>query len=183
MTSDRLSDDEIQAMSDDERRALISRLQLPPERVLPRPELVRIHRGVRLTLMVGGSLALIPWIVYLAVSLPSDYQARNWTVTWVGFDTLLVAMMLTTAYLGWKRRRLLILPAFGTGLLLLVDAWFDIMTANADDVWFSVGIALIAELPLAALQISGALLLFKFLTEAHPLADPAVSAWRTQLPF
>jgi len=183
MTIGRLSDEEIDAMSADDRRALIRRLQLPPERVLPRPEIVRIHRRVRLTLMVSGSIALIPWIVYLAVSLPPNYQAHNWTLTWVGFDILLVIMMATTAYLGWQRRQLLVLPAFGTGLLLLVDAWFDITTANPRDVWFSIIIACVGEIPLAFLQISGALLLFKFVTEAHPLAEPGVSAWRTKLPF
>ncbi|MET8878602.1 hypothetical protein ACWEO2_01305 [Nocardia sp. NPDC004278] len=183
MTIWRLSDEEIDAMSADERRALIRRLQLPPERVLPRPEIVRIHRRVRLTLMVGGSIVLIPWIAYLAVSLPPDYQAHNWPLTWVGFDSLLVIMMAMTAYLGWQRRQLLLLPAFGTGLLLLVDAWFDITTANPRDVWLSIAIACVGEIPLAILQITGALLLFKFVTEAHPLADPEVSAWRTKLPF
>src|SRR5438477_11816990 len=29
------------------------------------------------------------------------------------------------------------ISAFGTGLLLLVDAWFDIVTADAGDVWVS----------------------------------------------
>ncbi|MFE9325546.1 hypothetical protein ACIHDR_29575 [Nocardia sp. NPDC052278] len=183
MTLGRLGDAEIDAMSAQERRELIRRLQLPPEGVLPRPEVVRIHRRVRLTLMVGGSIALIPWIVYLAVALPPDYQARNWTLTWVGFDILLVIMMATTAYLGWQRKQLLMLPAFGTGLLLLVDAWFDITTANSRDVWFSITIACVAEIPLALLQISGALLLFKFVAELHPLAEPGVSGLRTKLPF
>ncbi|WP_067821675.1 hypothetical protein [Nocardia inohanensis] len=183
MSVSRLSDEEIAGMSDAERRALIERLQLPPDRVLPRPGLVRWHRRVRLTLMVGGSVALIPWIVFLALTLPAEYTARNWSVTWVGFDILLVLMMAATAYLGWRRRAMLMLPAFGTGLLLLVDAWFDIVTADARDVWVSVGTALLGELPLAALQISGALMLFRFLVLAHPLHDPAVSAWRTPLPF
>ncbi|WP_040808892.1 hypothetical protein [Nocardia concava] len=183
MTASKLSDDEIAAMSDDERRDLIRRLQPPPERVLPRPEVVRVHRRVRLALMVGGCIGLIPWIVYLGFSLPTEYNARHWALAWIGYDILLVAMMATTAYLGWKRRVVLILPAFGTGVLLLVDAWFDIVTAGAGDVWVSVGTAILGEIPLAALQISGAIMLLRFLILAHPLHDPGVSPFRTRLPF
>ncbi|MFE3702763.1 hypothetical protein ACFXO7_33410, partial [Nocardia tengchongensis] len=157
MTIAKLSDQEIGAMSDEERRELIRRLQPPPERVLPRPEVVRVHRRVRLTLMIGGCLGLIPWIVYLGFSLPTEYHARNWSLAWIGFDIVLVLMMAATAYLGWKRRVVLLLPAFGTGLLLLVDAWFDIVTADASDVWISLGTALIGEIPLAVLQITGAI--------------------------
>ncbi|MFE3187966.1 hypothetical protein ACFXHA_03095 [Nocardia sp. NPDC059240] len=183
MTFAKLSDEEIAAMSDEDRRALIRRLQLPPERVLPRPEVVRVHRRVRLAFMVGGCIALIPWMVYLGLTLPDDYHARNWSLAWIGFDVGLVLMMATTAYLGWKRRIVLILPAFGTGLLLLVDAWFDIVTAEPGDIWVSTGTALLAEIPLALLQITGGILLLRFLILAHPLHDPAVSPFRTRLPF
>ncbi|MEV6067203.1 hypothetical protein AB0L82_11675 [Nocardia sp. NPDC052001] len=182
MTVSKMSDDEIAAMSDHERRELIARLQ-PAGRGLPRPEVVRIHRRIRLTLMVGGSLILIPWIVYLAMTLPADYHARNWSLTWIGFDVLLVIMMSATAYLGWKRRVFLVLPAFATGMLLLVDAWFDIVTAAPGDIWVSVGTALIGEIPLAILQITGALMLLRFLVIAHPLNNPAVSPWKAGLPF
>jgi len=178
-----LSDDEIAGMSEEQRRELILRLRVPPEKVLPRPRVARIRRRLRLTLMVAGSIALIPWIAYLAVSLPPDYHARNWQITWVGFDVLLVISMATTAYLGWQRRQLLMIPAFATGLLLLVDAWFDIVTADAGDVWFSVAIACVGEIPLAVLLISGALMVFKYVADAHPLADPRVNAWHTKTPF
>ncbi|MGW3542515.1 hypothetical protein [Nocardia niigatensis] len=183
MAVPKLSDEEIAAMSDDERRELIRRLQPPPERLLPRPEVVRVHRRVRLALMVGGCLALIPWIVYLGFSLPAEYNAHNWSLAWIGYDIVLVLMMATTAYLGWKRRVALLLPAFGTGLLLLVDAWFDIVTADARDVWVSAGTAIIGEIPLALLQITGAILLLRFLILAHPLHDPAINPFRTRLPF
>ncbi|MEV5840195.1 hypothetical protein [Nocardia sp. NPDC052112] len=179
----RLSDAEIATMSAAERRELIRRLRALDERVLPRPELLRLYRRIRLGAMAGGSLAMIPWIVYLALTLPTQYHARNWSTVWVGFDVLLVAMMAATAYLGGRHRQLVMLPAFGTGLLLLVDAWFDIMTADARDVWISVGTAVLAEIPLGILQIGSALLLFRFLILAHPLHDPARSPWRMKVPF
>lgn len=183
MTVAKLSDDEIANMSEQERRDLIQRLQIPRNDVLPHPDLVRWHRRIRLTLMVVGCLALIPWIIYLGFTLPADYHARNWSLTWIGFDVVLVLMMAATAYLGWQRRVMLILPAFGTGVLLIVDAWFDMVTADPSDVWVSVGTAVLGEIPLAALQLSGAFMLLRFLILAHPLHDPAISPWRARLPF
>lgn len=177
-----LSDEQIAAMSEEERRALIQRLHTPRLR-LPRPEVVNLIRRARLALMVGGCLALIPWMVYLGLTLPDDYQARNWSAAWIGFDIALVLMMATCAYLGWRRRVALILPAFGTGMLLLVDAWFDIITAEPDDLWTSIGTALLGEIPLALLQISGSIMMLRYLILAHPLKDPVVSPLRARLPF
>jgi hypothetical protein len=178
-----LSDAEIAALSDDQCHDLIRRLQRPAERGVPRQETVQFTRRLRLTIMVGAVLAMIPWLVYLGMTLPEDYHARNWSVAWLGFDILLVLMMTLTAYLGWRRRILLLLPAFGTGLLLVIDAWFDIVTADADDFWASLALALAAELPLALLQISGALLLFRFTVLAHPLHRPGSKPWRAPMPF
>ena len=42
--------------------------------------------------MVGGSIAMIPWLVYLSLTLPDNYVAHNWPATWVGFDILLVSV-------------------------------------------------------------------------------------------
>ena len=47
--------------------------------------------------MVGATVGLIPWIVYLGVTLPAKYTAHNWTVTWVGFDLLLLIFMAAVA--------------------------------------------------------------------------------------
>ncbi|MFI5775598.1 hypothetical protein [Nocardia sp. NPDC051570] len=178
-----LTDADIAALSDFQRRDLIRRLRDPIQPLLPRPEALRLHRRLRLTMMVAATIAMIPWLVYLGFTLPTEYHARNWSLAWIGFDILLVLMMATTAYLGWHRRVLLILPAFGTGLLLLVDAWFDIVTADSRDVWLSLGTAVLAEIPLAILLISGPLTLYRFIVLAHPLHDRSISPWRAQLPL
>ena len=39
--------------------------------------------------MVVGSIAMIPWLGYLSMTLPENYVAHNWPFTWVGFDLLL----------------------------------------------------------------------------------------------
>jgi hypothetical protein len=111
MTEAFVSDTVIAEMSPDQRRDLIHRLERPLEELLPASVLMRI-RQLRLGLMVGGAIGLIPWMVFLAITLPANYVAHNWPATWVGFDALLVAFMVTTAVLGFLRRRLLLLTAF-----------------------------------------------------------------------
>ena len=91
-----VSDAEIAAMSATERRKLISRLERPLGELLPESELVRVRR-VRLVLIVGAIVGLIPWTVYLAITLPDKYIAHNWPATWVGFDILLLVFMVATA--------------------------------------------------------------------------------------
>jgi hypothetical protein len=78
-----VSDAQIAAMSATERRELISRLERPLGELLPESELVRVRR-VRLVLMVGAIVGLIPWAIYLANTLPDKYIAHNWPVTWGG---------------------------------------------------------------------------------------------------
>ena len=105
----KLTDEQIEAMTPEERRELIIRLERPVS------DLVNpVARRARLGIMVGGSLALIPWILFLWVTLPDRYVVLNWPVTWVGFDVLLVALMAATAYLGARRRLLIVLTAFAT---------------------------------------------------------------------
>jgi hypothetical protein len=132
-----VSDAQIAAMSAAERRELITRLERPIGELLPESALVRLRR-VRLVLMVGAIVGLIPWTVYLAITLPDKYIAQNWPATWVGFDVLLLLFMAVTAVLGLLRRQLLVLTAFTTGVLLICDAWFDVMTAAPADRWPSV---------------------------------------------
>ena len=136
---------------------------------------------MRLLLMVGATVGLIPWIVYLGVTLPAKYTAHNWTVTWVGFDLLLLIFMAATAVLGFFRRQLLILAAFTTGVLLACDSWFDVMTAAPGDRWVSILTAVLAELPLAAILTSGALRILRLTATRFWLLDPGTPLW--QLPL
>jgi hypothetical protein len=178
--SDGVSDAHIAAMSAAERRELIQRLERPIDELLPAPVLTRVRR-VRLVLMVGAMIGLAPWIVYLAYSLPDKYVAHNWPVTWVGFDILLLLFMAATALLGLLRRQLLILTAFTTGVLLFCDAWFDVMTAGPTDRTLSILTAVLGELPLAALLITGALRILRLTATRLYFLDPGMPLWRIPL--
>src|SRR5262245_45236148 len=114
-------------------------------------------RRLRGWLALCAAIALIPWTIFLALTLPQSYTAQHWQLTWVGFDLLLLAFMVATAVLGFTHHPLLTLFAFTTGVLLLCDAWFDVLTARRGDLVVSVLTAALGELPLAAVLIVGTL--------------------------
>ncbi|OBB99514.1 hypothetical protein A5784_22270 [Mycobacterium sp. 852013-50091_SCH5140682] len=175
-----LSDAQIAAMSDVDRRDLIRRLERPVGEVLE-PSALRRLRRVRLVLLVGASIGLVPWTGYLAMTLPDKYVAHNWPATWVGFDAILLAFLVATAVLGLLRRQLLILTAFTTGVLLVCDAWFDVMTAAPADRQLSFLTAVLVELPLAIILMTGALRILQITATRLYLLEPGKPLWRVPL--
>jgi hypothetical protein len=180
MTDGILTDAQIVALTPEQRRELITRLEQPLSELIDPVYLGRIRR-IRLGIMTAGSIAMVPWLVYLAMTLPGNYVAHNWPVTWVGFDILLVGFMVTTAVLGYLRRQLLVLAAFTSGVLLICDAWFDLMTAGPKDVWLSVVTALGIEVPLAIFMITGVLRVIRLTMTRLWLLNPGMRLW--QLPL
>jgi hypothetical protein len=180
MTDCILNDAQIAALTPEQRRELISRLEQPLGDVVDPVFLSRVRR-IRLGLMIGGSIAMIPWLAYLSVTLPPNYVAHNWPATWIGFDLLLVGFMLATAVLGYLRRQLLVLAAFTTGVLLICDAWFDLMTAGPKDLRLSLITALLIEVPLAVFMIFSAQRLVRLTMARLWRLDPGMRLW--QLPL
>ena len=99
----------------------------------------------------------------------------------MGFDILFVTFTAATAVLGFLRRQLLILTAFTTGVLLICDAWFDVMMAGPDDIWPAILIATFGELPLALLLITGTLRIVRLTATRLWLLDPGTLLWRLPL--
>jgi hypothetical protein len=124
-------------------------------------------RRMREWLALSAAVALIPWTIYLGMTLPQNYTAQHWQATWVGFDILLLAFMIATAVLGFVRHHLLTLFAFSTGVLLVCDAWFDVLTAKRGDFAVSVLTAALGELPLAVVLIGGSLRIARL--QGHPI--------------
>lgn len=96
------------------------------------------------------SVILLPWIVYLAVTLPSRQISSHYDVAWAGFDVILLVSLASTAYFALRRSRYLATAATATAVLLIVDAWFDVMTTPSNQVLQSIVLAILIELPLAA---------------------------------
>ena len=177
------SDEQLATMTPHQRRELLWRLVRPVADVLPPHFDTRKARQRRLALMTAGAAALVPWTIYLGASLPNRYVARHWTLTWVGFDVVLMAMFASTALLGFLRRQLVVVTAFASGVLLLCDAWFDVTTANPHDRPFSIGAAVLAEAPIAILLISGALRLLGMTARRLFAIGADEPLWRAPLLF
>jgi hypothetical protein len=180
MTDGVLTDEQIAELTPEQRRDLITRLEAPLSELID-PELLLRIRRIRLGLMVGGSIAMIPWLVYLALTLPESYVAHNWPVTWVGFDMLLLGFMLATAIFGYLRRQVLLFAAFTAGVLLICDAWFDLMTAGPADIWLSIVTALGIEVPLGAFLIFGAQRILRLTMMRLWLLNPGMRLWHLPL--
>jgi hypothetical protein len=98
------------------------------------------------------ALALIPWTAYLSATLPGEHVAHHWDVAWGGFDVFEAAALAATLVALVRRSPRLPVFAAIAGTALLMDAWFDLLTASPgrDRGWALVEAA-IGELPLAAL--------------------------------
>jgi hypothetical protein len=175
-----LTDEQIAALTPAQRRELIGRLEAPLADVIDPTQLARIRR-MRLSLMIACSIGMIPWLVYLSLTLPENYVAHNWPATWIGFDMLLVAFMVATAIFGYLRRQVLLFAAFTSGVLLICDAWFDLMTAGPNDLGLSVVTALLIEVPLGIFMIRGAQRIMRLTMMRLWLLDPGVRLWRLPL--
>ncbi|MGP9020941.1 hypothetical protein ACT1U9_21410 [Streptomyces sp. BR1] len=110
--------------------------------------------GLRLprlaTLLTGAGAALLPWMVVLAGTLPQTTEVSNWSAAWIGLDVLLAVGLTGTGALLKRGDARVGQAAAATGALLLVDAWFDVMTsAPGPEFTTSVVLAVCAELPLA----------------------------------
>ncbi|MFE0254373.1 hypothetical protein [Streptomyces sp. NPDC059010] len=112
----------------------------------------RVRRRYRMEYVpVACGLALLPWLAVLANSLPAAAVASNWRTVWIGLDAAEAVALIATGLLAVRGHRLQPLTATAAATLLVVDAWFDTMTAapGADQV-SAAAMALGAELPLAA---------------------------------
>ena len=124
----------------------------PDPTVNPAPPVVpRLLRWLA-PLFLLAALALIPWTVYLVVTLPGRHlQTGSYDLAWGGFDLALAAVLAATGY-GLLRRRLWVQSsATAAATMLICDAWFDTLSAsNSGERLLAVALALTVELPTAA---------------------------------
>ncbi len=117
--------------------------ELRPTRVVP--------RWVGWLVIAAGAL-MLPWVAGLSFVLPTRHEAAHYDASWIGFDLALCAMLLRTGWLAQKGREHIELSAAITGTLLLVDAWFDSVTADSrHELIVALVLALVCEVPLAVL--------------------------------
>jgi hypothetical protein len=112
------------------------------------PGKTEVSRWVAPTFIVC-SVVLIPWIVYLGFSLPSRQVSRHYDLAWVGFDVLELITLAATGYFALRRSRYLALASASAATLLVIDAWFDVVTSPRHELLGAVVLAVLIELPLA----------------------------------
>lgn len=103
---------------------------------------------------LGLGALLVPWMVVLAVTLPGHEVAAHYRATWVGFDCMLAVALALTGWFAARRSTWIEVSASVAATLLVVDAWFDVLTAGTR--WDRIGAvaeALLVELPLAAVSV------------------------------
>ena len=95
-------------------------------------------------------LVLIPWTLWLAVSLPTRQLASHYDAAWSGFDVALAASLIATG-LGLLRHATWTQSAGAAAATLLVcDAWFDVtLSAPGREQVIAAATATLVELPLA----------------------------------
>ncbi|MCL4446079.1 MAG: hypothetical protein M1134_04285 [Actinobacteria bacterium] len=113
--------------------------------------LVHAHRLNRIisAILIVVVIGLVPWEVFLGMTLPSRFRANNWAFLWVGFDAILIAVLLYVAWAMWFRRQIMIAVAMVAGTLLMTDAYFDVVTSiGTKGEWVTLLTALGGEIPL-----------------------------------
>jgi len=99
------------------------------------------------------ALIMVPWTVYIGESLPRRQLSPHYDVSWAGFDVFLLVALASTGYFALRRSRYMSMAATATAVLLVVDAWFDLMTTPRGQIAQSIVLAAVVELPLAAVCV------------------------------
>jgi hypothetical protein len=119
-----------------------------------------------------AGLVLIPWTLWLTMSLPMRHETGNWRTVWAGFDLGEAAALIGTAATALRRSPWLAPVAAISGTLLCVDAWFDItLEAGGKHLTSAVLEAALLELPLAAIC-------FWVARDSERALTHAIPAWR-----
>jgi hypothetical protein len=101
-------------------------------------------------LAVCCAIGIVPWMVYLAMTLPARQRAVHYDVAWLGYDAAMCAVLATLAYCALRRK-----PATGAvaalaSTMMVIDAWFDIVTTDkGPQLTLAIVSAVFAEIPLA----------------------------------
>ncbi len=123
--------------------------------------------------LAGCTLALIPWTALLLYELPDTQVAHHWNLAWAGFDVAIAAALTATAITVLRRSGWATVAATTTGTLLIVDAWFDIVTStSAGERWVAVGMAAFCDAERVTEQATRFVLAAGYTVENRRLVPP-----------
>jgi len=147
-------------------------------RIVPRTRRYRL-----LAVLLIAAVGEILWAIYLGWRLPPHYVADHWALAWVGLDVAEVSLLFAAAWAAWRQRALLIVFAIAGATLFLLDAWFDVTTANHGDVMQSLLVAVFVEVPsaIALLWVARRAVIRLFLTHAADSDLPITPIYKVPL--
>ncbi len=102
-------------------------------------------------IVLGASAFLVPWILILYRTQPPRGVEHHLRLLWTGLDTLELLGLLSTGVGLLRRSRNTVIAAVFSATLLVADAWFNVIATKGHARAAAVGMAFLAELPLAAL--------------------------------
>ncbi|HZT16854.1 MAG TPA: hypothetical protein VFA19_12990 [Gaiellaceae bacterium] len=133
-------------------------------------------RGWVVVTFAAVGVGLLPWTIWLAMSLHPHHETNRWDIAWSGFDSGLAALFVATAVAAYRRSPWVGALAAATGTVLVVDAWFDIiLESHADELRNSILLAAFAEVPAALVCFWIAVRTERFLARALHLAPAGKS--------
>jgi hypothetical protein len=156
---------------------------------------VELHRWLSSAVLLGV-LVMIPYSIFLSFRLPVRFNAHNWDVAWVGFDSALIVVLAATAWAAWNRRQILAATSIIAGTMLVCDAWFDVTTSlGTRDQLASILSGIFLNVPLALfffslarrIMLRSAAVLAMALSSgavpqrAHEVPMPFATTWREQV--
>jgi hypothetical protein len=117
--------------------------------------------------LVSG-VVLVPWTIYLFLTLPIHDTVSHWRLAWGGFDIILIITLSGTGVRILRRSPKGIIVSTAAGTLLMADAWFDVLLSSTPwDRLVAGAMALFVELPMAALCLSVAFAAIRRIEEAR----------------
>jgi hypothetical protein len=101
-------------------------------------------------LLAGVAAGLVVWTLYLTYALPARHVTDHWRIAWAGFDLGLAVALVTTAGGVLLEAQWVDATAAVAATLLVTDAWFDIVLADAgSERTEAIVLAALGEIPLA----------------------------------
>ena len=177
--------EEVRGWTGAERAELARLLDELLDRPVPGPRETRLRRVVLVITAVGAAI-LLPWVVYLSLTLPPTESGGAWSTAWVGFDVALATSLGITAWLAWRRRQVVLVGLAVSATLVVTDAWFDVsLSWHTSEQVGAMTSAILVELPVAVLLTTAALtILGRTATTVAQLrgqTGPPPSLWRQPL--
>jgi hypothetical protein len=118
-------------------------------------------------------IVLLPWIWVLIEQLHGQAGKRSFSASWVGLDALEAICLVIVAQLMRRRHRVTSPVAAATAAILIMDAWFDTMSAAPQLPYAeSLAMAWFAELPLAVLLAWTAWFSLSWTAQQEPVRSP-----------